>query len=111
MTGAVQVLNGHLYQLGWNWQHPRIKGYLEVVAQGLKREKFQSISEVPERYIRCLIKLCHLYHECDKSIKILDLTWESEDIRLIMQPWGYGDKMPLKGWEQLYEWLNDNYPF
>ncbi|OKH16833.1 hypothetical protein FACHB389_35305 [Nostoc calcicola FACHB-389] len=111
MTETVKTFNAHLYQLGWNWQHPRIQGYLEVVAQGLKRENFQSINEVPEKYIQCLIKLMNLYQECIKMLKIVGLAWDSKEVQSIMQSWGHGDRMPLKGWKQLHEWLIDTCPF
>jgi hypothetical protein len=105
----IQTLNSSLWQLGWNWQHPRIKSYLGIVAQRLKTVGFQSLEEIPEDYLQRLIKLVNLYYQCDRLLKLMKRSWEDQDIRSIVSSYGYADRMPLKGYEALHKFLDDHW--
>ena len=67
----IQTLNASLWQLGWTWQHPRVKAYLQIVAQRLKVSEFQSLEEIPNDYIIRLINLLKNYYECERLLKLM----------------------------------------
>ena len=103
---SIQTLNACLWELGWTWQHPRVQGYLEIVANRLKVLQFNKIEDIPEFYMQKLIKLLKLYYDCDKLLKMMAKTWEDADIKLIISSYSYIDKMPVKGYEELYKFLD-----
>lgn len=103
----ISLLNSHLYQLGWTWQHPRIKSYLDKVANRLLVFQFQSLEEVPVDYLTRLVKLTELYYHCDRLLKMISKDWSDQDVQKIITSYGYKDKMPLKGWEQLKNYIDD----
>lgn len=103
----LQTLNASLYKLGWSWQHPKIKAYLKIVAQRLGRLEFQNINEVPEEYLQRLATIVELYYDCNRLLELMKMTWSHPDIRKIVASYGHLDRMPIKGYKQLYDYLND----
>lgn len=105
----IQTLNSSLWQLGWTWQHPRVKAYLAIVAQRLKVLEFQSLEEIPEDYLQRLIKLVSLYYQCDRLIKLMKKSWEDPEVQKVATAYGYVGKMPLEGYQILHELLDDEW--
>lgn len=103
----IGLLNSHLYQLGWNWQHPRIKSYLEKVASRLLVFEFQSVEQIPITYLTRLVQLVELYYHCDRLLKMMNKDWSDESVQNIITSYGYEDKMPLKGWIHLRNHIDD----
>ena len=85
----ISLLNSHLYQLGWTWQHPRIKSYLDKVANRLLVFQFQSLEEVPVDYLTRLVKLTELYYHCDRLLKMMSKDWSDQDVQKIITSYGY----------------------
>jgi hypothetical protein len=103
----IGLLNSHLYQLGWTWQHPRIKSYLDKVANRLLVFQFQSLEDIPIDYLSRLNTLVEMYYHCDRLLKMMKKPWTDKDIQEIIVSYGYEDKMPLKGWERLRSHIDD----
>ena len=103
----ISLLNSHLYQLGWTWQHPRIKAYLDRVSNRLLMFQFQSVEQIPVDYLARLVRLVEIYYHCDRLLKMMKKGWKDKDIMRIVISYGYGDEMPIKGYEQLKGYLDD----
>ncbi|WP_375471061.1 hypothetical protein [uncultured Nostoc sp.] len=94
--------------MGWTFQHPRIQKFLAESASKTNRP-IPEITALSEKYIIHLTKLVHAYWECQNVIQILNLDWKDPEVMGVFQKYSYGNRMPLKGWEQLVKELDERW--
>ncbi len=102
---AINQLEFEISRLQWTWQHPRIQKFLAEAATKLNRP-ISDITALSEKYIVHLTKLVHAYWECQNIIQILAIDWKDPQITRVFQKYGYPNRMPLKGWEELVKELD-----
>jgi hypothetical protein len=102
---AIAQLQVELSHLGWTQQHPRIQKFLQEAASRTKRP-ISDITALSDKYILHLIKLVHAYWECQHLIQILSIDWKDPQIVSRFQQYGYPNRMPLKGWQQMVKELD-----
>ncbi|MDZ8085606.1 MAG: hypothetical protein RMY16_08420 [Nostoc sp. DedQUE12b] len=102
---AINQLETEMTRLGWTWQHPRIQKFLQESATKVNRP-VPNITTLSHKYIVHLTKLVHAYWECQHIMGILAIDWKDPQIIATFQKYGYPNRMPLKGWEQLAKELD-----
>ncbi|MEH2331557.1 hypothetical protein [Nostoc sp.] len=103
---AINQLEFEISRLGWTLQHPRIQKFLIEAASKTKRP-IPDVTALSVKYIIHLTKLVHAYWECQNIIQILSIDdWKDPQVMKVFEKYGYPNRMPLKGWEQLVKELD-----
>lgn len=107
-AGTIRAL---LYQLGWTWKNKRVQAYLKACTQLLGYPEYQKLEEAPAKVLLRLGKFLQIYKECDRILELLEINWDDTLVAGVVQQFSEdGYTMPLKGYERLYEVL-ENYWF
>ncbi len=106
-TGIIPSIDGLLYQLGWTRQHPRVQAFLRTVSY--RHGETFTLDTTPYKYLVRLDEFLKIYWQCDQVLKRLKLTWDSPIVGELAGDYGGINKMPLLGWQHLYECLEHQY--
>lgn len=105
-----EQLDYELQRLQWTYESPRITAFLQESSIKLKRP-ISSPLELPPKYIKHLTHLLQTYSECIKDMQVLKIDWNDQMIQDVFKKYGYGNRLPLKGWKELSAELKEGIPF
>lgn len=103
------TIDGQLYLLGWQRSHPKVTQFVDLVRQKHPALNLEALEQVPLNYLKKLSEFLKIYSNCDQLIKLLNLDWDSSTIQKATEQYGGLEKMPLIGWMNLYQYLENQY--
>ncbi|BAY94786.1 hypothetical protein [Tolypothrix sp. PCC 7601] len=112
MTMATQQvidgLNTELTRLGWKWENPRVQAFIREVETRYQKAMPHPLA-APDKVIIRLTQLLNLYFQCQNLMQILVINWQDEDIQAAFKKHGYGNRMPIHGWKELVDQLDERW--
>lgn len=97
-------INSLLNQLLWNSSHPKIVSYVLEVSRK-ESQNYQTLKELPDKYLEHLEKLLTIYLQTEQLLELTGLDWFSPQVQFFFDKYPYGDRMPIAGWNDLYQYL------
>lgn len=96
-----------LRQLGWTWESPRVKDWLERVGVYYTGTSYLRETPIPEFVYVSLAKFLDMRLKCERTLDLLKWDWQHEKVRAVELRHGCVGQMPLKGYQELYEILDE----
>lgn len=103
---AISLCTDLLKQIGWDWNTPRVRDWLDRVMKIKYKQELISLSAVPTRTFVSLAVYLDLRWQCHIRLTSLNLNWQSPVVNEIRQQYGTVDTLPAKGYRQLLEELD-----
>jgi len=104
----IDGLNTELSRLNWKWEHPRIQAFIREV-EARYDINMPSALTAPEKVIIRLTQLVNLYYQCQNLMQILSINWQDEQIQTVVKKYGYPNRLPIHGWKELVDKLDERW--
>lgn len=108
---AIKQCQQMLIILKWDWNHARIQQWLKAVAEAHQIPHYSDLSQIPDYVFTSLSKFLDLYHKCNDTLVLLRWDWNHPKVKQVESKYGCINKLPLKGYQELYALLDDAWFF
>lgn len=105
----LQLCNTLLAEMNWQWDHPRVVDWLARVGKATTGRPYTLKSPIPESVYVSLAKFLDLYNKCDRDLQVLQWSWSNPKVREIQAKYRCVGQLPLKGYIELHDLLNDEW--